>query len=191
MQRKRRRTSSDQRGQALVEFLLIMPVLIALLAGIFEFTWYISNHDVVAQAARASAEIAANEGAVTPDAYNAVTATIKGGGYPAANITSVAVTLTPGQGVPETYTATGPGGFNTPSACLYTNNQPISSQQVSVTVTYHYHLLFPFLDSPLFLGLGHFLATTITSTATLPAQTAWLPGISGPTMLDGTVATCP
>ena len=52
----------DERGSALIEAAILMPLLIALLAGVFEFLWFfyqqhlvaIGLHDAVAYLARSS-----------------------------------------------------------------------------------------------------------------------------------------
>ncbi|MHB1975317.1 MAG: TadE family protein, partial [Acidimicrobiales bacterium] len=49
--RGRRWRSRGDEGQALVEFILVMPLLVALLAGVLEFGWYINAHNTVASAA--------------------------------------------------------------------------------------------------------------------------------------------
>jgi Flp pilus assembly protein TadG len=50
---------TSRRGQALVEFALVVPLLILLLLGIMEFGWLVKNQLTVANAARDGARYAA------------------------------------------------------------------------------------------------------------------------------------
>ena len=75
--------------------------------------------------------------------------------------------------------------------CALIGNQTTGSQFVTVSVTYQYHLVFPFLGSPLFLDLGHlFTSSPIHESVTVPAETAWRPDVNGPVLEDGTATTC-
>jgi len=53
--RSRRRLGGDDRGQALVEFALILPILLLLLIGLFEFARAWNVYQVVTDAAREGA----------------------------------------------------------------------------------------------------------------------------------------
>lgn len=180
---RRRRTvghrerGRDERGQALVELILVLPVVLALTAGVFELGYYIHVRDVVDMAAAQAARTAAIDGAVTAGASAAATSILHGSGL---SVRQAGYTLCVG-GSCEHVTGGGTAGticaFQVPGAQL---------PPVSVTVDYDYHLLFPFLRSPLFLGIGRAISGTFHEKVTLPAEVGWLPG-SGPSTPQGQV----
>ena len=53
-----RRPKSDERGQSLVEFALVLPVLLLLLLGILEFGWLFNGQITLTSAAREGARTA-------------------------------------------------------------------------------------------------------------------------------------
>jgi Flp pilus assembly protein TadG len=54
-----RRRITRRRGATLIEFALIVPILLALLMGIIEFSWMARNHLTLANAAREGARASA------------------------------------------------------------------------------------------------------------------------------------
>ncbi len=77
---KLRNRGKDQRGAALIEFAIIMPILLALVLGIVEFGWLLSNDLDIRHGAREAARQAAvnagsvpTMGATTCDSMNLAT----------------------------------------------------------------------------------------------------------------------
>lgn len=170
----------DERGQALVEFMLVVPLVLALTAGVFELGYYIHVRDVVDMAAAQAARTAATEGAITSDASQAATSVITGSGL---SPKQAGYTMCVGTSCDSTAATGSPGticAFQTPGAQL---------PPVSVTVSYDYHLLFPFLKSWLFLGIGRIAEGTFHEKVTLPAEVGWLP-TNGPSLHSGQSVLC-
>ena len=69
-----RRLAADERGQALAEFALIMPILFLLIAGILGFGRAYSLQQVVVDAAREGARAAVVQNSATADSATGVTA---------------------------------------------------------------------------------------------------------------------
>lgn len=64
----RRRARTDERGQALVEFALIAPILILLIVGVFELARAWQSYQVITDAAREGARLAViDDPAITSD----------------------------------------------------------------------------------------------------------------------------
>ena len=57
----RRRDAASRRGQALVEFALVLPVFLMILFGIIDGGRYVFQNNVLSQAAREGARVAAAE----------------------------------------------------------------------------------------------------------------------------------
>ena len=116
----------DQRGQALVEFALVLPILLLLVIGIFDFgqalNYYNQESQLVGQGARAAAVNRCPDGTsiVTPPG------------------TCVQTQLA------ETYAQ---GALKNNPVCIFLPNGPGAGQPVTVTTTYP----FTFLG---FIGLG-------------------------------------
>jgi Flp pilus assembly protein TadG len=106
---KRHQKHSD-RGQAIVEFALVLPVLLLIVLGVVQFGRLYSNNETIANATRAGARVAA----VSRTASDPVGATIQAVKDSAPNLNSsqVDVTVTPAppwpQGSSVTVTATYP-----------------------------------------------------------------------------------
>ncbi|RBP66000.1 TadE-like protein [Alkalibaculum bacchi] len=65
----------SDKGQALVEFALVLPILLALILGMIEFGWILNGKITLTNAAREGARVAAiyhDKGAVVDDAKEAV-----------------------------------------------------------------------------------------------------------------------
>lgn len=161
--RRRRRGSRGDEGQALVEFILVMPLLVALLAGVLEFGWYINAHNTVASAAREAARTVATTGSTATSVVNPVVDEQISGGSLSPSDTSVVATILGGPS----------------STCAMTTSNAYTLEYAKVTVTYRYHPLFPFLRSGLFLGLDNLLEPNIVSTVRVPVEQEWSPG-TGP-----------
>ncbi len=121
---------SDARGQELVEFAIIFPVLMLILLGIFYFGRAISVYEALGRAAREGDRVAlATTCATCGDATNYTAATT------AANNALLAASLNPGLATvsPPTFTVLNPG-------------DPANYQvnQVSMTVTYPIRFPIPF-----------------------------------------------
>lgn len=70
----------DQRGIVAVEFAFILPLLLAILFAVFQFSWFICNYLMLADAASVGAHVLASErGFTTPytDTRNAVLGVMK------------------------------------------------------------------------------------------------------------------
>lgn len=175
-----RRARRDETGQTLtVELILLFPLMLALVFGVLEFGWWVNAHMVTANAASQAARTVALEGKISagtvPEQIKAVAtggdlnpnkiawnATVKAGG----------VTLVTAKGSlssPYPYISCieeGPGGF--------------TEMTDTVKVTYKYQMLFPFLRTPMFLGIGNALPGTITAKATVPVEQEWVGPTCGP-----------
>jgi Flp pilus assembly protein TadG len=51
----------DQRGGVAVEFALVLPLLLAILFAVFQFSWYITNYLMLTDAAAVGAHVLASE----------------------------------------------------------------------------------------------------------------------------------
>jgi Flp pilus assembly protein TadG len=92
-----RRRLSSQRGAELIEFALILPVLLVVMAGILDMGFLFKDWEVVTNAAREGARAAALPGWVTSDVELRVNKYLAGGGLEGAATTTVApVTVTVG-----------------------------------------------------------------------------------------------
>lgn len=130
-----RRTTggSQQRGQALVEFALVAPLLVLLLTAIFQFAFVLQAQMGLTNAVREAARRAA---ATSPsDASSLMTWTdgqLTGGtGLLAQNV----------QGYSVSRLATNPPTVN---LCAYSIGG-VTSQMINVTATYNYPVFFPLL----------------------------------------------
>lgn len=171
MSRFRKRFRKGERGQATVELVLLLPAIVALSTAILEFGWWVNSHIVVSNAAEAAATAVAQQGVISNQTVPIeIGDALRAGGQDVAAATyevfvngfpiSSGSVQSPSQGrycIPE-----GPGGF--------------APETVKVTVTYRYHMLFPFLRSPLFLDVGKAIPRTITASASLPVYQEWAPG---------------
>jgi Flp pilus assembly protein TadG len=105
-----RRQKHNDRGQAIVEFALVLPVFLLLVLGIVQFGRLYSNNETITNATRAGARVAA----VSRTASDPVGATIQAVKNSAPNLdpSQVSVTVSPAppwpQGSLVTVTATYP-----------------------------------------------------------------------------------
>lgn len=155
---RRTRRRRDDAGQALVEFIMVFPLLFALICGLIEFGWYINAHDAIAAAARQGARLVASSG-TTAGAVAEVDAEVRGASFSVAD-TSVSARIT---GSPD-------------PSCAETLGGTYVVESAQVSVHYDYHPLFPFLRSAIFFGLDNAIEPNITATAIVPVEEEWSPG---------------
>jgi Flp pilus assembly protein TadG len=172
--RRRRRRVRDDRGAVLVEFIFVFPLLWMVLTGIIEFGWWIHINNVVDQAARAGARTAAIDGASSDDVTQAVRDAIEGGGL---HTDLVDIEVRFGGVLVD-------GGTDLELTCVLED-----SELIQVRVLYDNEPLMPSSRSPLFGGFGNIIAG-VDAEATLPAETYWRPGASGPQLTTGPTV-CP
>lgn len=152
MRRILKRIQRDEQGQSImIEFLIVLIPLLIIMAGTFEFGWWITNRNVVENAAQAAVEQVASSG-LTCNATQIADAQIQAGG------------LNPSF---ATVTASIQGGSASTSGGDY------HGITASVTVTYQYQQLFGFLSTPMFGDIGNALNHKITATATMPVSTEY------------------
>jgi Flp pilus assembly protein TadG len=120
-----RRRSDRGRGQALVEFALVIPLFLLLVAGMIDFGLGLNTSITVTNAAREGARL----GAVNP-----ITASI------AAKVTSMTSGLAGGP--TTTITCTKPGG-TTCTLDTTPATMAVAGDTVIVTVAYDYHMIWP------------------------------------------------
>lgn len=138
--RRRRR-----RGQALVEFALVFPIFMLVLAGILDFGFMLYSRMSVINAAREGARasiMVPNFQDVPATAEGAVIASASTGGI---HLTSSNVTTTCLQTT---------AGTNPPPTCDWSSAK--AGDSVRVTVTYSYQTFFP-----LFFGASFSLSSTV------------------------------
>jgi Flp pilus assembly protein TadG len=110
------RLGADERGQALLEMALTLPLLLLVSVGIFEFGRAYQTEQVLTNAAREGARVAVLPNATTADVQSRVTAFLQAGQL--ANAASATVSVN--QNVTTSIGAT------TAAASLVTVNYPFS-----------------------------------------------------------------
>jgi Flp pilus assembly protein TadG len=139
--RRRRR----RRGQALVEFALVFPIFMLVLAGILDFGFMLYSRMGIINAARegARASIMVSDYTTVPTvAQGAVISSASTGGIhlTASNVTTTCIQTT--------------SGTTPPPTCTWSSAKPGDS--VRVTVSYSYQTFFP-----LFFGASFNLNSTV------------------------------
>jgi Flp pilus assembly protein TadG len=94
----RRRRLGDARGAELVEFALILPLLLILIAGIVDFALMFQAYEVVTNAAREGARLRVLPGYTNADARARVTAYLNASGLTGTANTAVTATAIAGGG---------------------------------------------------------------------------------------------
>jgi Flp pilus assembly protein TadG len=142
----------------MIEFLIVLIPLLIIMAGTFEFGWWITNRNVVENAAQAAVEQVAISG-TTSNVVQTANAQIRAGG------------LNPSL---ATVTASIQGG----GSCALTSPSGNNYQGLiaTVVVSYKYQQLFSFLSTPMFGDIGDALNHTITATAKMPVSTEYAGG---------------
>jgi TadE-like protein len=88
---------SDETGSVLIEFALVLPMLLLIVVGIFDFGFAFQKYEVLTNAAREGARMAVLTGYSTPDVKNRVAAYLTAAGATDAPETTVDdETITPG-----------------------------------------------------------------------------------------------
>jgi Flp pilus assembly protein TadG len=117
MERTRRRSHSSERGQALLETALVLPVVLLIAVGIFEFGRAFQTWQIITNAAREGARIAVLPGSVVSDVQSRVVTYMHQGQLPNATTDMVVVNQA------ATITI---GATTTASASVVTVNYPFS-----------------------------------------------------------------
>jgi TadE-like protein len=191
---------ADERGSALLEFALVLPLLVVFVVGIFDFSGAFNQKQKVAQAAQEGAILAAAQpmsdivanGAAPPNNPDSLQADVAAifdslagsGVLPNANQGSCGPPFAPsGQSLLQwTYTIGGcAGGTSSDSLVIAINrgwvsgahsaSGSLSSVGTSVTVTYPYHWRFNGVIQLLFPGANYSATTPVTETAIVHNQT--------------------
>ena len=76
----------SERGAELVEVALITPIMLFMLAGIFDMGFLLNHYTVATNAAREGARVAAVPGWTTPDVQARVNSYLSGGGLPTTGV---------------------------------------------------------------------------------------------------------
>jgi Flp pilus assembly protein TadG len=151
--RHRRRS----RGQALVEFALVMPVFLLVLSGILDFGFMLYSRMTVISAAREGARVAAMTADSTTMSAAARSRAIASAANGGLTIASSSVTVLCLQTTSSSFSAV----TNTPACTwtLHTSGNLAGAQSgdsVKVTVNYNYRSFFP-----LFFGTSFNLSSTV------------------------------
>jgi Flp pilus assembly protein TadG len=137
-----RRHSARGRGQALVEFALVIPIFLLVLSGILDFGFLLYSRMTVINAAREGAHTAIT--LVGSTTTTTIPSVVKDRAVAATNGSGLALTT-------SQVTVSCVAIKTTPGPCTFTYNatrQPADVQSgdaVSVTVTYPYRSFFPLL----------------------------------------------
>jgi hypothetical protein len=115
-----RRSRSEETGAELIEFALVLPILLLIVAGIVDFGFLFQRYEVVTNAAREGARIASLPGYTEPDVQQRVLDYLTTSGLtetPTVSLTSAPTALPSGRTVqlatvvvdyPHTYMLIGP-----------------------------------------------------------------------------------
>jgi Flp pilus assembly protein TadG len=129
------RRSTRKRGQAMVEFALVLPIFMLILSGILDFGFALYSRMTVINAAREGARAAAmvTDTSTIPTVVSAAATSAAGqAGLTPSSVTENCIV----------------GGGHTYHTCTWIADQTNSAQagdSVSVTVHYTYHTFFPLL----------------------------------------------
>ena len=146
-----RRFVRNRHGAELIEFALTMPLLMLVMAGILDAGFLFNNYEVVTNAAREGARVAAIPGWVEDDVKARVTLYVTGAGLQAGCVTT---TVEP--------------------VAIQVGNRSINAVKVSVAYPYTYMLLAPI--SHLVPG-GTPLASSVTVTGVATMRTEVAAGL--------------
>jgi Flp pilus assembly protein TadG len=137
------RKAGNRRGNALIEFALVLPLLLLVFAGIVDFGFLFQRYEVLTNAVREGARVA-----VLPGSYDAaarVTAYVEAGLGSSAALTAVSVN---------------PGTSGTPGISVVT---------VSATLTYDYVILDTIMN---LFGGGWDEPLALTATSVMRSEVA-------------------
>jgi Flp pilus assembly protein TadG len=139
------RLRSRSEGNALVEFAMVLPLLLLVIAGIVDFGFTFQRYEVVTNAAREGARIAVLPGYTTADVQARVRTYIEEG----LNMSTAQVNAAIGTPLLEAVSITPAGGMT------------FNAARVTVTFTHNYLLLGPIVN----LATGGSFGTQVTLTA--------------------------
>lgn len=92
-----KRLAGNERGNALIEFAFVLPILLLVLFGLFDFGFLFQRYEVVTNAAREGARIGVLPGYATADVQARVNGYLTASGLTGTATTTVTtVTITPG-----------------------------------------------------------------------------------------------
>ena len=116
MTRTRRRSWTTEKGSALLETAFILPIMLIISAGIFEFGRAYQTYEVVTNAAREGARVAVLPNATTSDVNDRVNAYLNAGSLNSSSATitvnqSATVTVGAGTATASTVTVAYPFSF--------------------------------------------------------------------------------
>jgi len=83
-----RRAVRDTRGAELVEFALVLPILLLVIAGILDMGFLFNNYEIVTNAAREGARMAAIPGFTDDAVKDRVNKYVSGAGLPGGAVTT-------------------------------------------------------------------------------------------------------
>ena len=92
--RRRRRGRAGETGAELIEFAFVFPLLVMVILGIVDFGFLFQRYEVLTNAAREGARVAALPGYTATDVENRVAAYIQTGGVPTTD-GNPTITVTP------------------------------------------------------------------------------------------------
>lgn len=120
----------SQRGNALIEFALVLPLLLLIFAGIVDFGFLFQRYEVITNAAREGARIGVLPGYDAGDVQQRVS------DYVAAGLSMTAAEVSAAVGVPDVQTVT-----ITP-----VTGSAFTATQVTVSFNYSYIILGPIVN---------------------------------------------
>jgi Flp pilus assembly protein TadG len=85
----KRRTWRDEQGAELIEFALVLPLLLLVMCGIFDYGFLFQRYEVLTNAAREGARLAALPGYLEPHVQARVNAYLTAGGVPGTATTTL------------------------------------------------------------------------------------------------------
>jgi Flp pilus assembly protein TadG len=133
------RRSNRKRGQAMVEFALVIPIFMLVLSGILDFGFSLYSRMTVINAAREGARAAVMVSDVTTIPLVVSTQVISTASSGGITVVSANVHVTCVNGATTT---TSPCNFNNNYSSSHTDGAQ-AGDFVSVTVNYSYHTFFP------------------------------------------------
>jgi Flp pilus assembly protein TadG len=152
------RYRKNQKGAALVEFALVLPLLLLLLLGIIEFSLLLYDKAVITNASREGARAGIVYTMLRPDPNDSST-------YADRVNTLTGEIIQVATDYCQDYLITFPGGDSSPAVNLLTSPCEAADDDLTVEVTYNYSfLIFPDILASFFGGSGN-------DTITLSAQT--------------------
>lgn len=110
--------AASARGAELVEFAMILPILLVVVAGIIDFGFLFRNYEIVTNAAREGARMRSAAGYTDADAITRAGAYMTASGLTATSVSVTPTNVTPGGGGPVFTTYTVVVTYNHPMTLL-------------------------------------------------------------------------